>query len=38
MDRFGVAGTLRASLGLYNAREELDVLAEGVAEVLRRFA
>jgi cysteine desulfurase/selenocysteine lyase len=38
MDRFGVAGTLRASLGLYNTREELDVLATGVAEVLRRFA
>jgi cysteine desulfurase/selenocysteine lyase len=38
MDRFGAAGTLRASLGLYNAHEELDVLAEGVAEVLRRFA
>lgn len=38
MDRFGVAGTLRASLGLYNTQEELDVLAEGVAEVLRRFA
>jgi cysteine desulfurase/selenocysteine lyase len=37
MDRFGVAGTLRASLGLYNTQEELDVLAEGVAEVLRRF-
>lgn len=37
MDRFGVAGTLRASLGLYNTKEELDVLAEGVAEVLRRF-
>jgi cysteine desulfurase/selenocysteine lyase len=38
MDRFGVAGTLRASLGLYNTKEELDVLADGVGEVLRRFA
>ncbi len=38
MDRFGVAGTLRASLGLYNSKDELDALAEGVAEVLRRFA
>jgi cysteine desulfurase/selenocysteine lyase len=37
MDRFGVPGTLRASLGLYNTREELDSLAEGVADVLRRF-
>jgi len=37
MDRFGVPGTLRASLGLYNTREELDRLAEGVADVLRRF-
>jgi cysteine desulfurase/selenocysteine lyase len=38
MDRFGVAGTLRASLGHYNTKEELDILADGVGEVLRRFA
>jgi cysteine desulfurase/selenocysteine lyase len=38
MDRFGVAGTLRASLALYNTVEELDRLAEGVAEVLRQLS
>jgi cysteine desulfurase / selenocysteine lyase len=38
MDRFGVAGTLRASIGLYNTKEEFDILADGIAEVLRRFA
>jgi cysteine desulfurase / selenocysteine lyase len=38
MDRFGVAGTLRASIALYNTREELDRLAEGVAEVLRQLS
>jgi cysteine desulfurase / selenocysteine lyase len=38
MDRFGVAGTLRASLALYNTIEELDRLAEGVADVLRQLS
>jgi len=38
MDRFGVAGTLRASIALYNTAEELDRLAEGVADVLRQLA
>jgi cysteine desulfurase/selenocysteine lyase len=38
MDRFAVAGTLRASIGLYNSKEELDRLAEGVAEVLRQLS
>ncbi len=31
MDRLGVAGTVRASFGLYNTREEVDALAGGVA-------
>ncbi len=30
LKQFGVAGTARASLGMYNTREELDVLAEAV--------
>lgn len=38
MDRFAVAGTLRASIGLYNTKDELDRLAEGVAEVLRQLS
>lgn len=38
MDRFGVAGTLRASVALYNTTEELDRLAEGVSDVLRDLA
>jgi Selenocysteine lyase len=29
MDRFGVPGTLRASLGLYNTESELEALAAG---------
>ena len=37
MDRFGVAGTLRASIGLYNTKDELDRLAEGVTDVLRQL-
>jgi len=38
MDRFGVPATTRASLGLYNTRDEIDALAAGlekVSEVLR---
>src|SRR5262249_33759550 len=37
MERFGVAGTLRASLGLYNTEAELEALAEGVRDVLRQL-
>jgi cysteine desulfurase/selenocysteine lyase len=37
MERFGVAGTLRASLGLYNSGAEMEALAEGVREVVRRL-
>jgi cysteine desulfurase/selenocysteine lyase len=34
MERFGVAGTVRASLALYNTREEIDVLARGLHRAL----
>lgn len=37
MRRFGVAATARASLGLYNRREDLDALAEGLAAIRRMF-
>ena len=37
MDRFGVAGTVRASFGLYNTIEEVDALAEGIQRVKEIF-
>jgi cysteine desulfurase/selenocysteine lyase len=33
MERFGIAGTARASLGLYNTREEVDALVRGIERV-----
>jgi len=33
MDRFGIAGTARASLALYNTREEMDALVRGIEKV-----
>jgi cysteine desulfurase/selenocysteine lyase len=38
MQRFGVAATTRASLALYNTREEIDALARGLARVRELFA
>jgi cysteine desulfurase / selenocysteine lyase len=37
MDRFGIPATARASLGLYNTREDLDVLAAGIRKVQEMF-
>jgi len=37
MDRFGVAGTVRASLGLYTRFDEIDALADGLAKVKEIF-
>lgn len=37
MHRFGVEGTVRASFGLYNTREEVDALVEGIERVRRMF-
>jgi len=37
MDRFGVPATARASLALYNTREEIDALAAGIRKVLEVF-
>jgi cysteine desulfurase/selenocysteine lyase len=37
MDRFGLPATARASFGLYNTREEVDVLAAGIRTVLKMF-
>ncbi|HLN92965.1 MAG TPA: cysteine desulfurase [Thermoanaerobaculia bacterium] len=37
MEFFGIPATARASLALYNTREEIDVLAEGIRKVQRMF-
>jgi cysteine desulfurase/selenocysteine lyase len=37
MERFGVAATARASFGLYNTREEVDVLVSGLRTVVEVF-
>jgi cysteine desulfurase/selenocysteine lyase len=37
MDRLGVAATTRASLAIYNTREEIDRLVEGLNDVRRIF-
>ena len=38
MDRFGVPATIRASLGVYNTREDIDVLVRGIHKVQEMFA
>ena len=38
MERFGVPATARASLALYNTREEIDVLVSGIHKVKEMFA
>jgi len=37
MDRFGVSATARASFGVYNTREEIDILVAALDEVGRLF-
>jgi cysteine desulfurase / selenocysteine lyase len=37
MDRFGIPGTARASLALYNTREEIDRLVDALRQVNRIF-
>ena len=37
MDRFGVSATSRASLALYNTKEEIDILVEGINKVIEVF-
>ena len=37
MIRMGIEGTVRASFGLYNTKEEIDVLAAGIERVTRMF-
>ncbi len=38
MERFDVPATARASLGLYNVREDLDRLAEGLRKAIEMFS
>ena len=38
MDRFGIPATARASLAMYNTREELDALARAIIKVREVFA
>jgi cysteine desulfurase/selenocysteine lyase len=37
MDRFGVPGTARASLAMYNTREEIDTLVRALERVRTLF-
>jgi cysteine desulfurase/selenocysteine lyase len=37
MERFGVAATTRASLALYNTRDEIDALAASLRRMIERF-
>jgi cysteine desulfurase/selenocysteine lyase len=38
MDRFGIEGTIRASMCFYNTREEIDLLVTGIEKVIEMFA
>ena len=38
MDRYGIDGTVRASLCFYNTKQEIDSLAEGIEKVKSMFA
>jgi cysteine desulfurase/selenocysteine lyase len=37
MTRLGITGTVRASFGLYNTKEEVDALVAGVKRVAQMF-
>ena len=37
MERFGIQGTVRASFALYNTKEEIDVLADGIRRISKMF-
>jgi len=37
MQRLGIQGTVRASFGLYNTKEEIDVLVKGIERVAGKF-
>jgi cysteine desulfurase/selenocysteine lyase len=35
MDRFGIEGTVRASFAVYNTRQEIDLLVDGLERVIK---
>ena len=37
MDRYDIAATIRASIGMYNTREEIDLLVAGLERVQEIF-
>ena len=37
MERFGIPATVRASLGVYNSRADVDTLVEGLRKVREVF-
>lgn len=37
MNRFGIEGTVRASFAIYNTKEEIDQLTEGLARIVSRL-
>jgi cysteine desulfurase/selenocysteine lyase len=37
MQRLGIEGTVRASFGLYNTKEEVDALVKGIDRVRKMF-
>jgi len=37
MDRFGIDGTVRASFAVYNTIEEIDVFAEALKDIVKKF-
>jgi cysteine desulfurase/selenocysteine lyase len=38
MDRFGIDGTIRASMCFYNTKDEVDRLADGIGKVIEMFS
>ncbi|MCK7537281.1 MAG: aminotransferase class V-fold PLP-dependent enzyme [Marinilabiliales bacterium] len=38
MDRYGISGTIRASIAFYNTEEEIDALVKGIGRVTEMFA
>lgn len=38
MTHYGIEGTLRASFALYNTKEEIDVMIEGIKKVVKLFS
>jgi cysteine desulfurase/selenocysteine lyase len=34
MDRYGIEGTVRASFAVYNTKEEIDQLVEGLGRII----